>query len=317
MLIEKGMTNENNYRNSSFYYKNARMAMYSIVKTMFDERLINTILLPAYIGWSPREGSGLFDPINSIQGLNREYYRVNMDLEIDEEDLFSKNINRDKLVLIVNYFGFRNNNIKKLVEKIKEKSAWIIEDNAHALFTYTKYGTIGADACFFSLHKMLPLKDGGQLKIFNENLKNLHVNYSEECNYNNIYEYDFLSISNKRIENYLKLDSLIRNNDNFCSYFHPLKEQDKIKEAVPQTYPIVISRGDRDKIYNIMNKNGYGVVSLYHTLIPELRNDKEFIISQELSSHILNLPVHQDVNSDEYVNMLEMLLETCKITEEN
>lgn len=66
-----------------------------------------------------------------------------------------------------------------------------------------------------------------------------------------------------------------------------------------------------------MNKNGYGVVSLYHTLIPELRNDKEFIISQELSSHILNLPVHQDVNSDEYVNMLEMLLETCKITEEN
>jgi len=87
--------------------------------------------------------------------------------------------------------------------------------------------------------------------------------------------------------------------------------KDKLGDGIiPQTYPIKIKVGNRDKIYELMNQSGYGVVSLYHTLIEPLRNS-EHSDALSLSKQILNLPVHQDVNSNEYENMVELLAKYC------
>ena len=46
----------------------------------------STVLLPAYIGWSSREGSGVFDPIREL-GASTAFYRVSDRLQIDVEDV--------------------------------------------------------------------------------------------------------------------------------------------------------------------------------------------------------------------------------------
>jgi len=67
----------------------------------------------------------------------------------------------------------------------------------------------------------------------------------------------------------------------------------------------------RDNLYFELNNKGFGVVSLYHTLIKELPEYHHNEIY--LSNHILNLPLHQDTNEDEIgllVTELKRILKT-------
>lgn len=313
MLIEKSASQKEAYKHELRYYENARSALLDLLCTMYKSGLIDQVLLPGYIGWSPKEGSGIFDPINLIVGLNRCYYRMKENLDIDEEDLLKKASDSKTVVLIVNYFGFRDENISEIIYCLKKKGVWIIEDNAHSMYTYFKYGGIGADAAFFSLHKMLPLDGGGALAVFNNELKKLCLS-EESHNYSDMYMYDFGDIAKKRTDNYLILDQTIRDKK-YSDIFVPLKSENAIRKAVPQTYPILIKKGKRDKIYELMNEEGFGVVSLYHTLISELRKN-EFEQSQKISRCVLNLPVHQDVNSNYYGLLLERLVVACEETSE-
>lgn len=63
-----------------------------------------------------------------------------------------------------------------------------------------------------------------------------------------------------------------------------------------------------------MNDSGYGVVSLYHTLIEPLQKE-DYQISIDLSKRILNLPVHQDTDTSRYPEMVRLLIEFCKQTQ--
>ena len=56
-----------------------------------------------------------------------------------------------------------------------------------------------------------------------------------------------------------------------------------------------------------MNERGYGAVSLYHTMIAELA--ETLVNEHEISDRILNLPIHQDIESDQLDEMLETLIE--------
>lgn len=119
MLIEKSACQKETCRDELIYYESARNAMSALLQAMVNRGLINEVLLPGYIGWSPREGSGIFDPINSIAGLNRQYYKMKEDLSIDQEDLFTKASNSKTVVLLVNYFGFRDKNIFEIINRLK------------------------------------------------------------------------------------------------------------------------------------------------------------------------------------------------------
>lgn len=315
MKIEKAAVKKENYKSTDYYYNSAREGMFDLLHNMHNKGFINTLFLPGYIGWSPKEGSGIFDPVNKLEGLNVKYYKMTSDLDIDFDDLIYriKELKNPKFaVLIVNYFGFIDPHIEELTKEIRKFSGWIIEDNAHGFFTFQYYNPSLADATFFSLHKMFPFKSGGSLHILNEQLKGLGYCGNSLCStYNNPWLYDVHKISRVRRENYEELENIIRS-ERYAHLFRPLKRIIP-KGIIPQTFPIRIIQGDRNKIYEFMNKEGYGVVSLYHTLIEPLRTD-EFEASLDLSRHILNLPVHQDVDRNYYEEMVTLLAKYCETT---
>ena len=305
-MIEKKQTNIENFKIPFLYYDRARDAMVDIVQKYF-EKGYKDIFLPGYIGWSPKEGSGIFDPLNDISGLTRHYYRMTKDLCIDAE-ILERTLVSHSIVLLVNYFGFRDNHLNEIIEMAHRKDCVVIEDNAHGFFTYFCKGKTKADATFFSLHKMFPFETGGGLIANDHSIYGLKG--SKEPLKVSPFLYDINAIAKRRAENYKALLELMVG---YESYFIPLRNEEYLNNNVPQTLPIEVKTGNRNKIYEIMNEKGYGVVSLYHTMIEELRNDKHED-ALWLSQRVMNLPVHQDCDISLYRGMINKLLDACKQT---
>ncbi|MCI9023872.1 MAG: DegT/DnrJ/EryC1/StrS aminotransferase family protein [Dorea sp.] len=308
-MIKKIQTKPENYKIDFHYYNRARDAMYDLVNDLVKLGY-SDIFIPGYIGWSAKEGSGIFDPLNSIANLRHHYYRMTRNLWIEREYL-RENLTNHSLLLVVNYFGFRDKKIKELIQLAHERDCIVIEDNAHGFFTYFCHGSVGADATFFSLHKMFPFYHGGGLVIENRKLSVCNLNDIGESVERNPFLYNINDIARVRIENFRIYMTMMEFNDN---WFEPLRDLSDIESNVPQTFPVIIKRGDRDKIYEIMNEEGYGVVSLYHTMIDELR-DNNYDDAEWISKHIINLPVHQDVDKNEIYNLVKTLKNTCIMTE--
>lgn len=289
------------------YYKRARDAMFDAVKELCESGFAD-IYIPGYIGWSPKEGSGIFDPLESIENLNRHYYRMSRELFIDISSLESQ-LADGSILLIVNYFGFRDPAIKRIIAIAHERGCIVIEDNAHGFYTYFCNGQIGSDLTFFSLHKMFPFTEGGGLIVENGDF-DLVNSLKGKVDFNP-FLYDYNAIARKRICNY---KALLRLAKEYKPYYEPLRDEGFLKHNVPQTFPIIIKKGNRNKIYEIMNDQGYGVVSLYHTMVEELRTDAH-TDAMWLSQRILNLPVHQDVKDEFYTTMLVALAKACESTD--
>lgn len=316
MPIDKTASMTNRCIFNTFYYKQARCGMHDIIEKMHSAGLVNHVYLPGYVGWSPREGSGIFDSIASVEGITMTYYRMTFDLYIDETDLYEKVDKEKSLVLLVNYFGFRDNKISKIIDYLKQKNVYIMEDNAHGFFTWHESKEVNSDIVVFSLHKMFPFAEGGSLVIKNPELLDLSLSGKKQPDTDkNPYAYRIHEISEIRRNNYKSLmdDLAIAEKG---GYIESLRSIDDIKDNVPQTYPIRIKVGDRNRIYQIMNKAGFGVVSLYHTMIEPLQNE-ENEEAVKLSDCVMNLPVHQDVEIEQYAPMVDCLIKACRETEGN
>lgn len=313
-MIDKTASDITTERFSTLYYRQARQGMHDVIEKMHSAGMIEHVYIPGYVGWSPKEGSGIFDSISTVKGIDICYYKMTYDLWIDENDLFQK-VNADKsLVLIVNYFGFRDNKAFSIIEKLKERNVYIMEDNAHGFFTWHEHKELDSDIVIFSLHKMFPFEDGGSLIIRNPSLIKLPLTGKAFPEINkNPYDYRVHEIAEKRKGNYAALQKALLFAEN-NGFVESIRSLGYLHDNVPQTYPIRIKIGDRNRIYSLMNDAGFGVVSLYHTMIDGLRNEDNMEAVQ-LSKCILNLPVHQDVNMDEYAQMTECLINACKITE--
>jgi dTDP-4-amino-4,6-dideoxygalactose transaminase len=315
MIIDKTAITKDNQKIHEYYYNSAREGMFDLFNNMENEDMINTLFLPGYIGWSSKEGSGIFDPINKLEDLSIQYYKMTSDLSIDVQDLserIQKLENGKFAVLVVNYFGFTDSRIKDVADIVKKYSGWFIEDNAHGYFTYLYTEENYSDAIFFSLHKMFPFKSGGSLIVKNEKLSGLkYSGTSIGETKNNPWKYDVRNIARIRRDNYMTLEDILYEEGN-AEYLTPLKDN-IVAGNVPQTFPIRIHNGSRDKVYELMNESGFGVVSLYHTLIEPLRTS-EYKASFDLSKCIMNLPVHQDVNKEKYREMVKLLIKYCEIT---
>jgi len=304
MQISKVAQDNNRYRRPFLAFQNARSAFGAFLDGLqFSADEI--VLLPAFIGWSPREGSGVFDPVTE-RGLSYRFYRMNGRLTIDLEHLRQLfKTSKVKVLVIIHYFGYVDPGYREAVTLAKEHGAFILEDEAHAMFTDLFGGISGrlGDACIFSLHKMLPVATGGLLVLNRESIKEIITVASSEESTTSPWEFDLHAIANRRIENASHLSVLLAPLE---KYLEPLRRK-LLPGEVPQTYPILIRYGSRDLLYQMMNEAGYGVVTLYHTLIKPITLE-EFPESHTLSGHILNLPVHQDIEKQQLDRMVEKLL---------
>ena len=276
-------------------FRNARTAFKALLQEFhFSE--VDEILLPAYIGWSKNEGSGVFDPVREV-GAQVRFYRLSRDLTIDLDDLRGRlKTGRPRLVVFIHYFGWPDVRLTEAVTLAREQGAFVLEDEAHALYSDWVSGICGrlGDAAIFSLHKMLPFDCGGWL-VLNRSLEPsvaAQLLQSPLCSplpYDPL-TYDWFSIAAARRQNaQILLELLGPISDRIRPLYTILPDG-----VVPQTLPVIVTEHSRDDLYFKMNERGFGVVSLYHTLIETIQ-PAEFPDSYWLAKSILNLPVHQDI----------------------
>ncbi len=301
-MISKIQSDSDHYKFQFFYYRRARDAMKDVVGQLVKAGH-HSIYIPGYIGWSPKEGSGIFDPLNSIPKLERHYYILDRQLKIQKNRLV-ESLQDHSILLLVNYFGFRDEQSSEIIHLAHDRNCIVIEDNAHGFYTYFCNGSCGSDVTFFSLHKMFPFREGGGLLIENQSLGIKPTESIPKPSDQDPFSYHIQEIARKRIANFRTLMQLAEGKE---KYFVPLKQLSDIETNVPQTFPIIIQQGDRNRIYEIMNASGYGVVSLYHTMIEELRTE-QYQDARWVSDHIMNLPLHQDCDEKEFSMMIDALV---------
>lgn len=285
-IIPKIAQDATAYRRPCFAYSSARAAMLAFLKTV-DLSDGKGVLLPSYVGWSPKEGSGVLDPVEEL-GCRYDYYRMSNTLTIDVDN-FSKKLatGHFAVVVLIHYFGRPDPAAPTLVHLARAAGAVVLEDEAHAMLSDLVGGTCGrlGDATIFSLHKLLPVEEGGTL-VLNGGDPARHGYEQQETR---LWDFDLINIAERRKENlrrwYVALRPLAGAIDPLWSAWRP--------GIVPQTLPVIVRTVPRDKLYDDLNTAGVGVVSLYHTLVSTIGAD--YPTSHELSAHILNLPLHQDV----------------------
>jgi dTDP-4-amino-4,6-dideoxygalactose transaminase len=261
------------------------------------------LLLPAYIGWSPREGSGVLDPVRNL-GIPYAFYRLSETLDIDLTDLESKlRRHAEAILLLIHYFGRVDPGAGEAIRLARLFGAEVIEDEAHAMLTDLVGGSSGRAGrfAFCSLHKLLPVSGGGLL------IRNHGTGAAADAALNLPWSFDLPGIARVRIRNYATLQ---RGMARLTAWMSPLWPQFP-EEQVPQTFPVRLHAtcepsGIRDRMYHYMNERGFGVVSLYHTLVDEL-DPSEFPEGRRVSSSILNLPVHQDACTETLLRMVDTL----------
>lgn len=297
-MISKSPNITDNCVRNIYFTSAARVGFKHLLKNLYFKDK-EKILLPAYIGITDREGSGVFDPISELK-INYDFYGLEKNLKINKEDLETKILSGQfKAVLIIHYFGFLHCDIEWVSKICKNNNVLLIEDCAHAFSSTYKNIPLGdfGDFSFFSIHKFFATEDGGILKVNDKNFhfpiiddisQRIKLETLEQLSKSKINE-----ISNIRISNY-----------NY--YIQKLKDFEKIEllypelpqGIVPVNLPIIVKSNKREKLYFKLMEEKIPTIALYYRLIDFIDKEK-YPASYYLSNNILNLPTHQDITKDD------------------
>lgn len=300
-VVMKTATLQTAFAQASFFYSSAREGMLDLLAR--GAIGAGGVLLPAYIGWSAREGSGVFDPVRQ-SGAEYGFYGLNPDLSVEIDSLEHMLAQaRPAVLILIHYFGRTEPNLARIRELADEYRVVLVEDLAHGFFTAQQNGPAGrsGDVLLYSLHKMFPIPDGGQVVYRDRSLVSAQADTRAELA-RTVLNFDWAAIARQRRDNFTalttELSRLVQSGSPFRLLWSELSPHD-----VPQTLPVYVLGGVRDQLYGRMNDLGYGMVSLYHTLIPEV--GASFPVTDDLAKHIINFPVHQDVTSESIVPMAQ------------
>lgn len=124
-------------------------------------------LAPGTRIWMPALHCGVEVQAALDSGLNVGFYRLDEELNVDEEDLERKLQNQPSVVFIIHYFGFAQSSIERLASLCRNHGSVLIEDCGHALLSKYRGRELGgfAPISTFSLRKSLPIPDGGALSV--------------------------------------------------------------------------------------------------------------------------------------------------------
>jgi hypothetical protein len=97
-------------------------------------------------------------------GSEVEFYDVDPDLTVAPENLESRfRVASPDAVVLINYFGFLQPHREAIKELCRANGVMLIEDCAHSILTEGS-GDCG-DLCVYSFRKLLPVPDGGALRL--------------------------------------------------------------------------------------------------------------------------------------------------------
>lgn len=281
-----------------YFTSEARMAWAHLLQSLKLESL-QTVLLPAYIGYTEREGSGVFDPIEWT-GVGYEFYKVGSTLEADMDD-FARLVGSGtvKVALVIHYFGFCQNDIAQMAEICKQHSVLLVEDCAHAFQLTLPQERLGnnGDFSFYSLHKYLATKSGGVLRNNNTSIElppipeegRIAVSVLEQ-----FIKTDKPAVAARRRANYKLYEDYLQDVSGI-EIMYELRDHD-----VPHNFPLTVKNGLRERLYFYLIEKGIVTIALYYRLIDQIKEDS-FPVSFQVSGSILNLPVHQDTTEDDVV----------------
>jgi len=295
-MISKSPINTNGCSNHLAFTRNARTAWSNIINS-FQTTKIARVLLPSYIGYTDREGSGVFDPIKQASSLY-EFYSLDDSLKIDLEEFEKLIIEHDlNIALVIHYFGFCPNDMDMIHQICRKHNVILVEDCAHAFQFNSVHQRLGkyGDYSFYSIHKHIATSSGGILRINNEKIDLVSIETQDRAPQDALEQLirtDLDRVAEARRRNYLLYERLLSPQPGF-EPMYVLREKD-----VPQTFPIRVKNNEREKLYfHLMGKEMI-VIALYYRLIDEIKIElfpKSHLISQE----ILNLPVHQDITTED------------------
>ena len=276
----------------TFFYRSAREGMLDFLNNArgSDSR---AVLLPGFIGWSPCDGSGVYDPVHSL-GIGVGFYGLREDLTLDLNQIADlARTHQYGVLVVIHYFGRAETQMAEVRQIADECGLLLVEDLAHAFYTSMTGHSAGGygDMNLYSLHKMFPIPIGGMCRYSSEALVRQQRSTMPELAAE-IISYDWEVISERRRENFVnlikRLSAIPEVGERFRLLWPKLNQRD-----VPQSLPVLISGDGRDSVHAAMNREGFGMVSLYHTLVKEVEYLHPDL--QHLSRHIINFPVHQDI----------------------
>jgi len=143
-----------NQQVETYYAPSGRKAIAKGIEVL-NLKAEDNVLVPAYIC---REAIAPFRTKN----IKVKYYKIREDFTFDRESLSQLTDEKTKAVVYVNYFGL-SKEIKKYRQYCDEHNLYLIEDNAHTIFS--EMGSLLGDILVFSLRKIYPIANGGILVV--------------------------------------------------------------------------------------------------------------------------------------------------------
>lgn len=303
-MITKSPVIKNNFSKNIYFTKSARIAFSYILKMINFSK--EKLLIPAYIGYTDREGSGVLDPINENK-IMYDFYPIkkNFDIDIDTLEKLLKN-GSIKAMLLIHYFGLSHYKIVKIQDLCKKYDVLLIEDCAHTIYSKfeNKYFGEFGDFSFYSLHKVLPVDEGGAFKINNKKYLDLTLDIINSDKpsievLEILLNYDIDLAKRKVLSNYQYMVQALKD-INGIEIISPHLSQD----IFPMNLPVLITTMKREKFYFKMLEEGITLIALYYKLIDTIDINK-YIDSYYISNRIINFPINQDITIDEMNKIIE------------
>lgn len=296
-MITKSAQDTQKFTKQLTFTRSARSAWKLIITSVERARGHVNILLPSYIGFTEREGSGIFDPVEETKATF-VFYPLNENLSIDL-GLFRKMAETKtfNIALVVHYFGFCRNDMDKIKKICQDNNIILVEDCAHAFqmgLTTERLG-INGDFSIYSVHKHLATDSGGVLRGVSDSVRLLPLPEEDAITpkvalqlLNTDLE-GIAAIRRKNFETYKELLPSVEGID----IMYDLRNGD-----IPQTFPIRVKNGKREQLYFYLMEKGIPTTALYYRLIDNL-DTENYPLMHEISGEILNLPVHQDTTEND------------------